>query len=99
MFKCQECNKTSQPGTRKIQVVTEKRLRDYYSIIITSKNVKEERFMQFERKDIAVLDNLKRQGWKVVHEVFSKGWETAKIKIVCEDCAKKLEAENEVAKK
>lgn len=85
-FKCQECNKTSKPRARMIKVTLKTRPRNYYNIIIVSKTVKTERYMQFERKDENILKNLKQQGWKVVHEVFSKGHEIIKEKRICEDC-------------
>ena len=95
MFNCQDCNKTSKPRTRMYKITLETRQRNYYNIIITSRTVKNERFMQFERKDENILDNLKKQGWKVVHEVFSKGQEIVREKRICEDCNIKLEKKND----
>ena len=99
MFKCQSCNKSSHPKTRMNRITIETRERSYYNIIIKHKTVKKERFMQFERKDQNILDDLKRNGWTVVYEVFSKGSEIVKEKILCEDCYKRLEKKSEAFKK
>lgn len=85
-FLCDNCNKISQPRTRQNKITTEKRERTYYSIIIRHKLVKKERYLQFERKDIAILKELERDGWKIVYDKFSKGWEIIREKILCEDC-------------
>jgi len=86
MFKCEQCGKTSKPRTRQNRIIVETRPRNYYSIIIIHKIVKNPRFMQFKTKDQNILDNLQRAGWKVVHENFSKGNEIVREKIICEDC-------------
>jgi len=99
MFKCQECNKTSQPRTRQNRITIEKRERNYYNIIVKHKIVKHPKFLQYERKDINIIRELERQGWKTVHENFSKGTEIIREKILCEDCYKRLEKLNETAKK
>lgn len=95
MFKCQDCNKTSKPRTRMHKVIIETRPRNYYNIIIVSRTVKNERFLQFERKDQNILDNLKKQGWRVIHESFSKGNEIVKEKNICEECNSKKEIKND----
>jgi len=89
MFNCNQCHKTSKPRTRQNKVVIERRERTYYSIIIKHNIIKHLRFLQYERKDRQILENLERQGWKSVHENFSKGWETVKEKNVCEECYEK----------
>jgi len=94
-FLCDNCKQTSPPRTRMNKIIIKKRERAYYNIIIRHKLIKKERYMQFERKDQQILENLERQGWKVVNESFSKGIEIVKEKSICEDCNKKLEKNSE----
>ncbi len=86
MFTCDNCNKTSQPRTRMNRITIETRPRTYYNIIVKHKTVKHPRFLQYERKDQNILDNLERAGWKKVYDTFSSGTEIVKEKIICEDC-------------
>lgn len=91
MFTCDQCRMPSPPRTRMNKITVEKRPRTYYSIIVRHPMVKSEKFLQYERKDQNILDNLAKQDWKVVHENFSKGFETVKEIALCGDCYKKLE--------
>jgi len=86
MFKCQKCGKSSQPRMRMNKITVETRPRTYYNIIIKNRLVKQPRFMQFETKDQKTLEDLEKQGWKVVKESYSKGTEIVKEQILCEDC-------------
>ena len=84
MFKCNKCNKISQPYEKQHKIVVEKRdkVYHYYVVKVRKGRGKTEQIITQTAPD---KRNPNRQ---VVKEFNSKGYETVKELKVCEECVK-----------
>jgi len=86
MFKCQKCGKNSLSYEKQNKVITEKRDRTYYNVIVLDLITKEKKFLQYANKDYKILAELKEKGYKVIKDYLSKGNEIRKEISVCTKC-------------
>ena len=86
MFICYKCKKMSEVGEKQNKVITEKRDRTYYNVIVLDLITKEKKFLQYANKDYKILAELKEKGYKVIKDYLSKGNEIRKEISVCTKC-------------
>lgn len=82
-FRCQKCNKVSQPCEKQYPIVLEKRdkVYHYYVVKVRGHYNKNKEVITETKPD--ERDKTKQ----IVRQFSSKGWEIAKLIKVCEECA------------
>lgn len=82
-FKCQKCNKTSQPYEKQNKVVVEKRNRSYHYYVVKVRNP------HGKIKEIytEIKPDERDRNKQILKEFNSRGWEIVQELRVCEECA------------
>ena len=82
MFRCNSCKEVAN---KMFKLVTEKKERQYYNVVILDE-FGTKQIVHFQEENKEVLDNLKSEGKKVLADFTTKGWEIVNEIGLCQKC-------------
>jgi len=97
MYRCEICNKVSEPNERVNKIIVNKRNKEYYIITLRYKRSGKRR-IEYSRNP-ELVDKLKKEGWEIVQEKETKGWEIVSEINTCEKCCKQSVTQKEETEK
>jgi hypothetical protein len=88
LFTCEKCNKISLPNEKLNLRVISTKIKNYWNVVTLNFDTKKKEYHQFPERDISIIKNFERDGFKVLKEFMTKGSEIVKEIKLCNDCNK-----------
>jgi len=85
MFKCDDCNKSTEPNESMNYFVSKRRNREYYTAILRHKR-SSKKIILYKRLSSQEMYDLNKMNIELISEKTTKGWEIEKELKLCKDC-------------